>query len=114
MKLIGSVTEMKIRETLICSACYIFNNVIILTFLEGMFGPISSAYVLSHTPDQGEDFYVLLVNGSIVVSFELSRNCGDPKPENFVAIEIEQYRKKLRGRHSQLKLAIAMDLVVKS
>ena len=114
MKLIGSVTEAKIRETLIYSACYILNNVVILTFLEGMFGPISSAYVLSHTPDQGEDFYVVLVNGSIVVSFELSRSCEDAKPENFVAIEVEQYRKTLRGRHSQLKLAIAMELVTEN
>lgn len=110
MKLIGSVTEAKIREALIYSACYILNNVVVLTFLEGMFGPISSAYVLSHTPDQGEDFYVVLVNGSVVVNFELSRSCEDAKPENFVSMEVEQYRKTLRGRNSLLKLAIAMEL----
>lgn len=109
MKLVGSAVEKEIRETLISSVSYIFGNLIILRFLERVFGPLSSAYVLGHTPDQGEDFYVVLVNGSAIVKFEFSRSCN-AEPENFVIISIDEYRKALRGRQSQLKLSIAIEL----
>lgn len=109
MKLVESGTEKKIRETLVSSISYVFGNLVILAFLERMFGSLSSAYVLSHTPDQGEDFYVVLVNGSAIVKFELSRDCN-AEPENLVTISIDEYRKTLRGRQSQLKLSIAIEL----
>lgn len=105
MKLVESETEKKIRETPVSSTSYVFGNLIILAFLERMFGPLSSAYVLGHTPDQGEDFYVVLVNGSAIVKFELSRSC-DAEPENLVTISIDEYRNTLRGRQSQIKLSI--------
>lgn len=107
MKIVES--EKRIREALISSVSYIFDNLIVLTFLERIFGPLSSIYVLGHTPDQGEDFYVVLVNGSIIAKFELPRNC-DAEPENLVAISVDEYRKTLRGRESQSKLSIAMEL----
>lgn len=109
MKIVKSKTDKKIRETLVSSVSYVFGNIIILEFLERMFGPLSSAYVLGHTPDQGEDFYVVLVNGSVIVKFELSRNC-DAEPENLVTISVDEYRNTLRGRQSQLKLSIAIEL----
>lgn len=79
-----------------------------------MFGPLSSVYVLSHTLDQSEDFYVILINGSIVVRFELSREQKNSEPENLSVIDIVQYRKSLRGRHAKLKFSIAMELAVRS
>lgn len=109
MKLVGSAVEKEIREALISSVSYIFENRIILGFLERFFGPLSSVYVLGHTPDQGEDLYVVLVNGSAIAKFELSRSCN-AEPENFVVISIDEYRKAIRGRHSQLKLSIATEL----
>ncbi len=111
MKLVGSAAEKKIREALISSVSYIFDNLIVLAFLERVFGPLSSVYVLGHTPDQGEDFYVVLVNGSVIAKFELSRNCN-AEPENLVTTSVDEYRKTLRGRQSQLKLSIAMELAV--
>lgn len=109
MKLVGSAVEKDIRETLISSVSYIFDNLTVLAFLERVFGPLSSAYVLGHTPDQGQDFYVVLVNGSAIAKFELSRSFN-AEPENFVTISIDEYRKLLRGRRSQLKLVIAIEL----
>ncbi|AIR88838.1 hypothetical protein LK03_05960 [Pseudomonas cremoricolorata] len=109
MKLVGSETEKKIRETLASSASYIFSNLVILKFLEKIFGSLSSAYVLGHTPDQGEDLYVVLVNGSAVVKFELSRS-HDSEPEDFRIISVDEYRNTLRGRPSHIKLSIAIEL----
>lgn len=109
MKLIGSATEKEIRETLISSVSYIFGDLIIIAFLEEMFGALSSVYVLSHTPDQDEDFYVVLVNDSVIARFKVSR-IGNAEPENFTTTSVHEYRKALRGRHSQLKLAIAVAL----
>ncbi|MBC2659459.1 hypothetical protein H7A76_28810 [Pseudomonas sp. MSSRFD41] len=110
MKFVGSAAEKEIRATLISSAAYIFENIFVLKFLERVFGSLSSAYVLSHTPDQGEDFYVVLVNCSAVVKFELSRGNADAEPENFSIVDINSYKKLVRGRHAQLKLAVAIEL----
>jgi hypothetical protein len=55
-----SASDQKIRERLISSVSYVLGNSIIHTFLERTFGALSSAYVLGHTPDQGEDLYVAL------------------------------------------------------
>ena len=109
MKLIASLTDKKIKEGLISSASYVFGNPIVLAFLERLFGQISSAYVLGHTPDQGEDFYVVLVNGSAIAKYEISRS-SNAEPENLVSISVDEYRKSLRGRQSQLKLSIAIEL----
>lgn len=109
MKLVESETDKKIRETLVSSVSYVFGNLVILAFLERMFGPLSSAYVLGHTPDQGEDFYVVLVNGSAIVKFELSRSY-DSEPENLITLSVDEYRNILLGRQSQLKLSIAIEL----
>jgi len=97
MNFSGGDLEEKIKTTLISSATYVFGNIFIRTFLERMFGSLSSAYVLSHTPDQGEDFYVVLVNGSTVVKFEISRESDNSGPENFSAIDVDFYRKKFVG-----------------
>ena len=109
MKLVESETDKKIRETLVSSVSYVFGNLVILAFLERMFGPLSSAYVLGHTPDQGEDFYVVLVNGSAIVKVELSRSY-DSEPENLITLSVDEYRNILLGRQSQLKLSIAIEL----
>ncbi|MEN5345904.1 hypothetical protein ABE599_19525 [Achromobacter mucicolens] len=109
MKPMESSTDQKIRERLVSSVSYVFGNSIIRTFLERTFGALSSAYVLGHTPDQGEDFYVVLVNGSAIAKFELSRR-PNAEPRNLVTISVEEYRKALRGRQSQLKLSIAIKL----
>lgn len=113
MKLVGSLTELSIRKTLMDSVPFIFENIIIHEYLENAFGPLSSAYVLGHTPDQGEDFYSILVNGAVVVNFELSRVCPSTGVENVSITDVIRYRKDIRGRQSHLQLAIAMDLATK-
>ena len=47
MNFSGGDLEEKIKTTLISSATYVFGNIFIRTFLERMFGSLSSAYVLS-------------------------------------------------------------------
>lgn len=104
-----STSDQKVRERLISSVSYVFGNSIIRNFLERTFGVLSSAYVLGHTPDQGEDFCVVLVNGSTIAKFELSRS-SNAEPRDLVTISVDEYRKALRGRQSQLKLSIAIKL----
>lgn len=110
MKQPESLTDQKTRQTLIASKYYAFENEKICKFLSNQFDSISSVYVLGHTPDQGEDFYTLLINGSTILKLELSRTDDTAKPENVVVFSIEQYRKAVRGRQELSKLAIAIEL----
>ena len=110
MKQLESLTDQKTRQILTASKYYAFENDKIYELLSNQFDSISSAYVLGHTPDQGEDFYTLLINGSTILKFELSRTNGNAKPENVVVFSIEQYRKAVRGRQELSKLAIAIEL----
>lgn len=113
MKLAGSLTEGKIRERLISSAVCIFSDNLIFRFLEAKLGFLSSVYVLNHTPGQGEEYYAVLINGSVVANFELSRNrhaASVETIENFVFYDVREYRSVIRGRPAHLKLAIALEL----
>lgn len=113
MKLRNSATEMKLRDLLVASEAFVLRNPKIVNFLERVCGAISSAYVLGHTPDQGEDFYVVLVNGITVAKFEIPRLENGGEPENLVVTTVEQYRNSIRGRSKQLQLEIARNLSAK-
>ena len=112
MKLVKSKTEEKYRKTLICTQEKIFNDSSLCRLLEVIKANnetiIESAYIISHTPEQGEDIYRVLINGSLINLIELDRLDDDVEPI-FEAMSINEYKKGL-ARQSRIKLAIALDL----
>lgn len=108
MKLIGSRTESIKRTELINSELFIKKNKIIINFLNKKYGDIRSIYVLAHTPEQGEDIYRILINGVLIVGFELSR--GDEQINEFFEMPVAEYSKQLTGRSDKLDLAVALGL----
>ncbi|MDA5535205.1 hypothetical protein HB976_09890 [Yersinia mollaretii] len=108
MRLIGSRTESLRREELVQSGITIKKNEAIDYFLNEKFSPIKSAYVLACTPEQGEDFYRIIVNGDIVVEFEISR--ADSTITDIEEISVEDYSKLIKSKSDKLDLIIALDL----
>lgn len=108
MRLIGSRTESVRRNELLHSEELINNNKLIVNLLGEMYGEIKSVYVLTHTPEQGEDIYRLLVNGNFIVGFEQSRK--DKKISEIFYMPVVDYAKKLKSKSDKLELAIAIDL----
>ena len=73
MRLIGSRTESIRRSELLHSEKLINSNKLIDDFLRGRYCEIRSVFVLTHTTEQAEDIYRLIVNGDYIVGFELSK-----------------------------------------
>ncbi|WGO98111.1 hypothetical protein QFX18_19070 [Saccharophagus degradans] len=65
--------------------------------------------VLLHIPDQGDDFFIVLVNGSKLISVELDRVDTSTAPI-FEYISLPQYKKGLK-KSNQIQLAIALEVV---
>ncbi|CNI41087.1 Uncharacterised protein [Yersinia thracica] len=108
MKLIGSRTESLRREQLQQSAIAIKNNAAITDLLNERFPHVKSAYVLACTPEQGEDIYSIIVNGCVVIEFEISRI--DLTISDVEEISVEDYSKLIKNKSAKLDLAIALDL----
>lgn len=108
MRLTGSRTESIKRTELINSELFIKKNEKIINFLNEKYGKIISVYVLAHTPEQGEDIYRILINGVLIVGFELSR--GDDQLNEVFDMSVVDYSKQLTGRSDKLDLAVALDL----
>lgn len=109
MKLRGSLTESTLRELLVKSWAAIKKNEgNILTVLEGKFGKIESAFILSWTPEQYEDLYTVLVGGKYVVSFEVSKN--NLELVDYFCMDVNDYQKKILSRSSRIQLVVALDL----
>ncbi|MEQ4923434.1 hypothetical protein [Proteus hauseri] len=108
MKLIGSRTESIIHDSLIKSEHSILNNNIINHFLKARFNKIISAYCLEHTIGEDYDLYTLLVNREYVVEFELSRIDNKFKDINIDSLSV--YSKRIKDKHSRLKLLVAINL----
>ncbi|MGP6381694.1 hypothetical protein ACTZGB_19555 [Yersinia bercovieri] len=108
MRLIGSRTEFFRREELQQSEIFIKKNKIIVNFLNKKFSPVKSAYLLAYTPEQGEDIYRILVNGCIVIEFEISK--FDSKISDIEEIPVSYYSKLIKSKSAKLDLLIALDL----
>ncbi|KZW98264.1 hypothetical protein JL49_24370 [Pseudoalteromonas luteoviolacea] len=65
--------------------------------------------VLHWTPDQGEDIFVVLVNGSKIISVELVRE-DFSEPPIIEHISLSQYKLGLK-KSNQIKLAIAQEVI---
>ncbi|MFY1852760.1 hypothetical protein [Achromobacter xylosoxidans] len=108
MKLRGTRVEISIREMLMASYLSIKENKQMMDFLREYYGNVRSAYVLTCTPEQGEDLYEVLINGEFILGFEISRISGEISDVEETSVAV--YSKKLRGKRSNLKMLIALDL----
>ncbi|AWH88639.1 hypothetical protein [Limnobaculum parvum] len=108
MKLIGSRTEAIRRVQLLNSESLINENPIIVNFLNKQYGNIRSVYALAHTPEQGVDIYRLIINGNLIIGFELSHI--DNQISEIFDMSVEYYSKQLNSKSDKLDLAIVLDL----
>jgi hypothetical protein len=82
----------------------------IIAALNKIAADIRSAFILSHIPEQGEDIYRILLNGDKIVGFELQRNDNDSYPLEVINFSVDEYRKIVKGRRNNEKLANAIAL----
>ncbi|WP_248919410.1 hypothetical protein [Pseudomonas entomophila] len=109
MKLIGSLVEQDFREELSKSWDGLRSQGSrVLSILQSRLGGINSAFVLSWTPEQAEDLYIIMVNGVYVVWLEALRESGELV--SFEMTTVKEYEKSLRSRQHKIKLAVALDL----
>lgn len=83
----------------------------VFKILKDEVGFINSAFVLNWTPEQSEDIYTVLVNGSEIIFVEVSKSNGEVL--NFKNVSVKEYEKSLRSRQSKIKLAVAIELASK-
>ncbi len=114
MKLIGSKQERQIEARLRASQTWILKHPEAQHFrsiLGRTFGSVRSALELVWTPDQGEDLYLVLVNGSSIARFEIPRDVSfDPE---LIPVELYHpldYKRHLKGKDSNLTYLIAMKI----
>jgi hypothetical protein len=109
MKLIGSKMESDFREELIRSNTAIQESESKLRkALESEGHDTKNAYVLHWTPEQLEDLYTVLIDGSYLVDVEIDKydECKSPKVERN---ELKTYLKGL-SKINQVRLVVAQDL----
>lgn len=104
-------TEREYETQLRHSHDYIFKSeagLRLKAVLEKEFPTMSTAYVLGHTPGQSDDFYLVLIDSSHLLSIEIERFDLSLLPE-VRHIDIVEYKRHL-SKSSQIQLAVAMDL----
>ncbi len=114
LKLVGSKTELDIREELINSKKSLFkgkSNNKLFDVLQVNFPKLKTAYTISWIPEQGEDLYKILIDDSIIVDIEINRVNREAIPI-VKTISISEYSKGL-SKISKIRLAVAMDLAQK-
>ncbi len=114
MKLIGSKIERETRESLFRSRLISSKkngvDVRLIEVLNGYNPDWKAAYFLSHTPDQGTDFYTILCDKHSVMHIEVDRIEISKLPQ-IETNHINAYRKGLRGKPQNLRLIIALELL---
>ncbi|SFE91105.1 hypothetical protein SAMN05518672_11219 [Chitinophaga sp. CF118] len=113
MKLMGSEIEKEFRTQLIESHKALFTenyNSMLLAVLKRLFPSMITAYVIYWIPEQGEDFYWILIDDKLVAKIEINHNkTGDPQAE---LVSIDEYKRGL-NKLRQIQLLVAMDLARK-
>ncbi|KZN57702.1 hypothetical protein N473_26710 [Pseudoalteromonas luteoviolacea CPMOR-1] len=109
MKLIGSKMELDFREELITSRNSFKSSSSLKRVLESNGHSTANAIVLHHTPDQTEDIYLVLINGSYIISVELDRY-DQSVPPILELIELKEYKHGL-SRMNQVRLLVAQDIL---
>lgn len=107
----GSKTERDFRDQLQRSREFIFDSAVgsrLKEVLLSQYPAMMTAFLLGHTPEQGEDIYLVLVDSEHLLSVELDR--GDesiaPVIEHHSLVE---YQKEL-SQTNQILLSVAFDL----
>lgn len=111
MKLRGSKTENEYRTELVGSRRSLFEqkeNQKLLVSLQSYYPDMKTAYVLSWTPEQGEDIYRILINTSTIACVEVDRSDSTHTP-HIESLDLKEYEKRL-SKTGRINLAVAIDL----
>ncbi len=113
MKLSNTATEVEYRQELVLSKNYLFESekgIHALDAIRSICGDVETAYVLAHTPEQGEDVFRILVNGERIIGFDLQDESGQYQALNITDLQVKAYDRLLTGGSAKLKLTIAIEL----
>jgi hypothetical protein len=113
MKLIGSEIEKEFRAQLIESHKALFTencNSKLLAVLKRLFPSMITAYVIYWIPEQGEDFYWILIDDKLVAKIEIDHD--EIEPGQIELKNVEDYKRGL-NKLSQIRLLVAMDLATR-
>lgn len=114
MKLGNTKTERELRKQMTASKeALLFDNsrARLRKVIRSHYADFESGCVLEWIPGQGEDIFVVLVNGAKVMSVELDR-FDDSEVPIIESYSIAEYRKGLK-QMNQIKLAIALEVISK-
>lgn len=123
MRLKGTLTEDSYRAELRRTHEYIFHSdqgKILLQALINTFQEMKTAYILYWTPDQGADFYTLIINSQQIVFIEIEEECtkrkllttSEKRVVSLRSCSVNDYKKEL-SKTNRIKLEVALDLIHK-
>mgnify|MGYP003150028997 CR=1 FL=1 len=111
MRLVGSKTEQDFREELERSNAALQDPESKLRYvLEGNGYRVSRAYVLHWIPEQLEDIYLVLIDGSFLVNVEIEKY----EQASLTQVEEMDLKAYVHGlsKVNQMRLAVAQDLAL--
>ncbi|RJE73242.1 hypothetical protein BGP78_19215 [Pseudoalteromonas sp. MSK9-3] len=112
MKLIGSRVENEFRAELEESNRSLLSESKLSLVLMSKSYSVENAYVLNWIPEQYEDIYLVIIDGSYLISVELDRQDSTTAPI-IEKRELADYRRGL-SRMKQIQLMVALDLAKKT
>lgn len=123
MKLRGTITEESFRTELRKTHNYIFHSTqgkFLNQTLLNSFPELKTAYILNWIPDDGSDFFTIIINGQTIVFIEIEEETNKSlfktsikkRVENLRNCSINEYKKSL-SKINQIKLEVAIDLCIK-
>lgn len=109
MKLIGSMVEERYRTQLKSSWQLIFSETrgLVLKVLQSLCPDLNTAYILHWIPEQGEDFWHILIDDKFVAKICLQQDDDSYEAE---LVTVAQYR-QTKTKSGRIKLLVALDLV---
>lgn len=111
MRLVGSRLEATYRESLTAGSRFLRDSdkgKRILNGLTDIYSEIKTAYILSCIPDQGEDFYVILLNENILIRVEVDR-LEENADLVIEQLDFKNYKNRLT-KTDQIQLLVALEL----
>ncbi|SEU33051.1 hypothetical protein [Paenibacillus sp. NFR01] len=123
MRLKGTITEESFRTELRKTHNYIFNSKLggfLKQALQEMYPEMKTAYILHWTPDDGSDFYTIIINGQAIVFIEIEEEIKESlfktsiikKIIDLKSCPLKDYKRTL-SKINQIKLEVAIDLCIK-
>lgn len=112
MHLIGSTAEDQFRKELEASRTALMHGsdrADLRAILKQRNADIARALVVDWIPEQGEDFYEVLLD-SVVLHIEIPH---DGSPRAIQSIPLTDYVRRRHGRPKRIRLAVALDMLEK-